>query len=62
MITIAVIVFGAGAVGVIASIVMARAANQSALFNMVIGAVLALAVLAGALLIALLMTRAYLPH
>ena len=62
MITIAAIVFGAGAIGVIASIVMSRASNQSAIFNMVLGVVLALAVLAGALLIALLMTRAYLPH
>jgi hypothetical protein len=60
MITIAAIVFGAAAIGVIASIVMARAAHRSALFNMALGAVLALAVLAGALIIAWLMTRAYL--
>ena len=61
MITIAAIVFGAGAIGVIASIVMARAANRSPLFNMVLGAILALAVLAGAILIAYLMTRAFYP-
>ena len=61
MITIAAIVFAAGAIGVIASIVMARAADRSALFNMVLGGILAIAVLAGALLIAYLMTRAVYP-
>ena len=61
MITIAAIVFGAGAVGIVASIVMSRASNQSALFNMVLGGVLAVAVLAGALIIAYLLTQAMFP-
>jgi hypothetical protein len=62
MITIAAIVFGAGLIGVVASFVMSRAADRSALFNMVLGAILALAVLAGAVIIAWLMTRAYYPY
>jgi len=62
VITIAAIVFAAGLVGVLASVVMARAANQSALFNMVLGVILAMAALAGAVIIAWLMTRAYLPQ
>lgn len=62
MITVAAIVFAAGLVGVLASVVMARAANQSALFNMVLGVILAIAVLAGAVIIAWLMTRAYFPR
>jgi hypothetical protein len=61
MITIAAIVFGAGAIAAVASIVMSRASDRSALFNMVLGGVLAFAVLAGALIIAWLMTRAVFP-
>jgi hypothetical protein len=47
--------------GLIASAVMSWASNRSAVWNMVFGGVLALAVLAGALIIAILLTRAAYP-
>jgi hypothetical protein len=46
----------------LASVVMAWASSRSALWNMAFGGVLALAVLAGAVLIAFLLTRAAYPN
>ena len=48
--------------GLIASVVMTWASNRSPLWNMVFGGVLALAVLAGALVIAILLTRTAYPN
>ena len=56
------VIAGACVVAFLASVVMARSANRSALWSMAVGAVLAIVVLIMAVLIALLMTRAYLPH
>jgi len=52
----------ADAIAVAASVVMMWASNRSALWNMVFGPALAVAVLAGVLLAALLLSRAALPH
>jgi hypothetical protein len=48
--------------GLIASVIMSWASDRSALWNMVIGGVLALAVLVSALGIAVLLTRAAYPN
>ena len=56
------LIAGAGAIAVAASVVMMWASNRSALWNMVFGAALAVAVLAGVLLAALLLSRAAFPH
>jgi uncharacterized membrane protein YeaQ/YmgE (transglycosylase-associated protein family) len=61
LISILIVVASAAVLGMLASVVMSWASNRSALFNMILGAVLALAVLAGALTIALFMTRAMYP-
>jgi hypothetical protein len=53
------VLVGACALAVGASVVMSRASDHSAMWNMILGGFLALAVLAGALLIAYFMTRAY---
>ena len=60
--TLALIVIAACAFGFLASLVMSWASNRSALWNMVFGGVLAFAVLAGALLIAYLLTRRAYPN
>jgi hypothetical protein len=59
--TFLLVIAGACALAVGASIVMTRASNRSALWNMALGGALALAVLAAALLIAYFMTRAVYP-
>lgn len=56
------VIAAAGLCALAASIVMARAADRSALLNMAIGACLGIVVLILAVLIALLMTRAHLPQ
>jgi ABC-type Mn2+/Zn2+ transport system permease subunit len=56
------VIAGACVFGVLASVVMGWASNRSALWNMVFGGVLALAVLAGAVIIAFLLTRAAFPN
>ncbi len=61
LIPILVAAVAACAFGVAASIVMARASNRSGLWNMLFGGVLALALMAGALMIAYLLTRAVYP-
>ena len=61
LVTILVVIASAAVLGLLASVVMSWASNRSALFNMVLGAMLAVAVLAGALIIAYLMTRATYP-
>ena len=58
LVTVLLVVAGVCALAVIASVIMTRGSNRSALSNMVFGAVAALFVLAGALLIAFLLTRA----
>lgn len=55
------IFLGACIVGLIASMVMVWSSNRSAVFSMAVGGLLALAVLACALLIAFLLTRAAYP-
>ncbi len=60
--TILAVVAGACAIGLLASVVIAWASNRSAAWNMAFGALCGLAVLAAALLIALLLTRAAFPH
>ena len=47
--------------GIIASAVMSWASNRSALFNMFFGGILAVGVIAAALIIAFLLTRATYP-
>jgi len=51
------LVAGAGAMAVAASIVMSRASNRSALWNMAFGAALAVAVLLGVVAVALLLAH-----
>jgi hypothetical protein len=51
------ILIAGGVLAVLASIVMSWASNRSSLWNMMLGGVLAVAVLAGALIIAYLFTR-----
>jgi hypothetical protein len=59
--TVSLILAAAGlALG--ASAIMSWASNRSPLFNMAVGALLALGVLGGAILIALLLARAWLPR
>jgi ABC-type Mn2+/Zn2+ transport system permease subunit len=58
---ISVIGLGACIAALIASMVMVWSSNRSALFSMAVGGVLALAVLACAVLIAFLLTRAAFP-
>ncbi len=58
MLPLILLVAGAGATAVVASVVMVRASNRSAALNMVFGAALAVVAIAGALLLALLLTRA----
>ncbi len=60
--TILTVVVGASLIGLLASVVIAWASNRSAAWNMAFGALCGLAVIAAALLIALLLTRAALPH
>lgn len=60
--TILVVVAGACLIGLLASIVIAWASNRSALWNMAFGVICGLAVLAAALVIALLLTRAAFPY
>lgn len=55
------IFLGACIVGLIASMVMVWSSNRSAVFSMAVGGLLALAVLACALVIAFLLTRAAYP-
>lgn len=55
------IFLGACIVGLIASMVMVWSSNRSAVVSMAVGGLLALAVLACALLIAFLLTRAAYP-
>ena len=49
---------GACAIAIVASILIARASNRPPVWNMMFGALCGFAVLAAALLIALLLTRA----
>jgi hypothetical protein len=56
------LIAGAGAIAVAASVVMWHASNRSALWNMAFGAALAAAVLAAVLLAALLLALATLPR
>jgi ABC-type Mn2+/Zn2+ transport system permease subunit len=56
------IAVAASIVGLAASVVMAWASNRSALFNMAFGGLLAVAVLAGGVLIAYLLTRVAYPN
>ena len=58
---IALVLIAVVVVGLAASAVMTWASDRSALWNMVFGGVLALAVMAGALVIAYLLTRAAYP-
>ncbi len=62
MLPLLVLITCAGATAVAASIVMVWASNRSAVWNMVFGAALAVAVIAGALLLALVFTRTALSH
>jgi hypothetical protein len=59
--TLILIVAGAAAAAFAASVIMSGAANRSALWNLGLGAVLAVAVLIGALVIAYALTRSMLP-
>ena len=61
MAVILMILLGVCACGVVASVVMVWASNRSALSSMIVGGVLAVVVLACALLIAYLITRAAYP-
>ena len=61
LVQILVVVAGACLFGVLTSALMSWASNRPALWNMVFGGFLALAVLAGALLIAFVLTRATYP-
>ena len=59
MILTLLLIVGAACVAAIgSSVIMSWASNRSALANMVLGSLLAIAVLVAALIIALLMTRA----
>jgi hypothetical protein len=58
LVEILIVTACACAFGVLASVVVSWASNRSALWNMAFGAVLAFAALAGALIIAFLLTRA----
>ena len=60
--TVLAIVLAACGLAVLASVVMSWATRRSALWSMLIGALLAVAVLVGAVIIAFLMTRAAYPH
>jgi ABC-type Mn2+/Zn2+ transport system permease subunit len=62
LVTLLVIALATCVVGLAASVVMAWASNRSALFNLAFGGVLALAVLAGGVLIAYLLTRVAYPN
>jgi hypothetical protein len=62
LVTILLVMVAVGVLAALASVVMAWASNRSALWNMALGGVLALAVLAGALVIAFLLTRAAYPN
>jgi len=62
VVTILVIAAAASMLALLASVVMAWASNRSPLWNMAFGGVCALAVMAGALIIAFLLTRAAYPR
>jgi hypothetical protein len=62
LLTIALVMVAAGILAMLASVVMSWASNRSALWNMVLGTVLAVAVLGGALMIAFLLTDAAYPE
>jgi hypothetical protein len=62
LITVLVIVAAACGLAMMASVVMTWASHRSAVWSMLLGGVLALAVLAGAVIIALLLTRAAYPQ
>ena len=61
LVIIVLVLIAVVVVGLAASAVMTWASGRSALWNMVFGGVLALAVMAGALVIAYLLTRAAYP-
>jgi len=61
LVIIVLVLIAVVVVGLAASAVMTWASSRSALWNMVFGGVLALAVMAGALVIAYLLTRAAYP-
>ncbi len=61
LVIIVLVLIAVVVVGLAASAVMTWASDRSALWNMVFGGVLALAVMAGALVIAYLLTRAAYP-
>ena len=61
MFIILLLLIAVAVVGLAASAVMSWASDRSALWNMVFGGVLALAVLAGAIVIAYFLTRAAYP-
>jgi hypothetical protein len=56
-IALLMVLAAAGTVAVFVSILMTRASNRSALWNLLLAGILAFAVLGGALLIALMLTR-----
>lgn len=60
VILVALVLAGAGAVA--ASVLMNWASRQSALWNMVFGAVLAIALIAGVILIAILLANVAYPY
>ena len=62
IVAIILVSVAACALAAVASFVITRASNRSALSNMVLGGVLALAVLAGAIFIAFFMARAMYSH
>jgi hypothetical protein len=61
LLEILIVLASACVFGVIASMIMVWASNRSPLWNMLLGGVLARAVLGGALIIAFLLTRAAFP-
>jgi ABC-type Mn2+/Zn2+ transport system permease subunit len=61
VLVILLICLGACIAGMLASVVMVWSSNRSALFSMLVGGLLAVGVLACALLIAWLLTRAAYP-
>ena len=62
MITTLLILGAAGGIAIVASIVMTWASRRSAIWSMLLGGVLAVVALIGALIIALLLTRAAFPE
>ena len=61
LVTVLIVIGGACLFGVLTSIVLSWASNRSALWNMAFGGILALAVLAGALIIAIVLARTTYP-